>query len=297
MNSEEGVQGTWAGSQDLRADGWASAWADGHARGVALRTFLSKVVGPLDGARILDLGCAGGGISAALAESASMVVGIDINPAEAAHATRERKAQSAPAFCAGSGLELPFDDSSFDLVLLNGVLEYMGRADPTSPPRLAQHRCLTEVKRVLAAGGHVAVAIENRWYPPYLVRSPHQELAGLLLAPQGIAWRLGDAIWRERPWEALHGFRGLRRLIQGAGFDRPEGFIPVYGYQFPKAFVPAGEPRLLARAASRDWSGLESAYGEFATGGRAGPAWFKAISLLRLHRLLAPAFVFLAQRD
>jgi SAM-dependent methyltransferase len=269
------------------------AWDDGRRRGEALAGWLERELGELSRRRVLDLGCAAGGISLGMAPHVGSVVGIDVSVREGARAA-QRAAAAPPArrpvFANGSGVALPFRSASFDLVLLNGVLEYMGRALPTVLPRDAQLTCLREVARVLSRDGHVAIAIENRWYPPYLLRSPHQFVVGGLALPQRLAPVLTERLGGRRLWEALHGFRALCALVREAGFPRISGYLPVYGYHFPKAVVPVRDRRELWRVASRRVTGDGEALGALAAGGRWGPIWFRTIAALGLHTLLAPAF-------
>lgn len=269
------------------------AWDDGLLRGEGLARVLEREIGDLSMKRVLDLGCAAGGISLAMARRAVSVVGIDVSPQEAARAAERARGASPehqPRFASGSGIALPFRSAAFDLVLLNGVLEYMGRALPAMLPRDAQRVCLLEAARVVAPRGHVAIAIENRWYPPYLLRSPHQFIWGGLALPQRLAPALTERLGGRRLWEALHGFRALCRLVREAGFPHVAGFVPVYGYHFPKAVVPAADRRQLWRVAARGDAGDSDAHGALAGGGRWGPLWFRAIAALSLQTLLAPAF-------
>jgi len=273
-------------------------WKDGSARGDVLADFLRREVGELRDRRVLDLGCASGGIAMALAEHAASVVGMDLSLPEVHRAGERSRGQTTkvPAFLAAGALHTPFREGSFEFVLLIGVLEYMGRADPGLRPRDAQLRCLQEVLRILNPGGSVIVAIENRWFPPCLLRSPHQGVPGGLLLPHAIAPRIAR-IWHSEPmWDMIHGYWGLGRLLREAGFGRTSGFLPVYGYQFPKAIVRADDRAGLWRLASRNSRDASTGYDELTTGGRWGPLWFRAITGLGLQKLLAPALLLTATK-
>ena len=64
----------------------------------------------------------------------------------------------------GNALELPFPDDYFDLVVCNGVLEWVGimNNNTARSPREVQLSFLREVKRVLSDKGCLYIGIENR---------------------------------------------------------------------------------------------------------------------------------------
>ena len=63
----------------------------------------------------------------------------------------------------GNALELPFPNDYFDLVVCNGVLEWVGTMNTDRPPREVQLSFLQEVKRVLSDKGCLYIGIENRF--------------------------------------------------------------------------------------------------------------------------------------
>ena len=54
------------------------------------------------------------------------------------------------------GVELPFDDARFDVVISNHVIEHVG-------DEAAQHAHLREIRRVMKADGSAYLAVPNRW--------------------------------------------------------------------------------------------------------------------------------------
>ncbi len=62
-----------------------------------------------------------------------------------------------------SFLRLPFPDASVDIVLLNGVLEWMGAAVINVSPARIQLEALKEIRRVLKPEGVIYIGIENRY--------------------------------------------------------------------------------------------------------------------------------------
>ena len=78
---------------------------------------------------VLDFGCGLGGISLALAQRCGKVVSMDcsLKRLKFLHmrATQESIENIFPV-CGGDTLKLPFANEYFDLVVLNGVLEWLG---------------------------------------------------------------------------------------------------------------------------------------------------------------------------
>src|SRR5688572_23672212 len=104
-----------------------------------------------DSARVLDCGCGPGSVSCDLAKivASGHVTGIDREASQIerarSHAASRRLANTT--FEVGSIYELPFPDSSFDVVFAHALFEHL------SSPATA----LAEVRRVLSPGGLVAL--------------------------------------------------------------------------------------------------------------------------------------------
>lgn len=103
------------------------------------------------GDRILDLGCGEGATLFHLGEPEG-AVGVDLFEAKVAAA---REALPRCRFVAASALDLPFEDASFDHVLVRDVIHHIPE------PR----RLVAEVSRVLEKGGRVDVLEPCRYNP------------------------------------------------------------------------------------------------------------------------------------
>lgn len=116
---------------------------------------MSRIRGFISG-RWLDFGCATGGYTEALIhEGADHATGIDIETDRIAQATARNEGDERLTFIHVPDYDLPFDDSSFDGVLLNEVLEHVED----------QQRALREISRVLRDDGVLVVMSPNRWFP------------------------------------------------------------------------------------------------------------------------------------
>lgn len=105
------------------------------------------------GRSVLDVGCGAGVDLARFAKAGAEVTGVDLTPAAIALARDNFSQQGLKGtFEVADGEQLPFPDSSFDLVFAHGVAQY------TANPR----RLVDECRRVLKPGGEAIVQVYNR---------------------------------------------------------------------------------------------------------------------------------------
>ncbi len=131
------------------------------------RPAILAMAGDVQGKRVLDVGCAGGGLSEAFAERGASVVGIDLNPRliERAH---ERLGSKAEFRVADIAAPLPFFEAgSFDVVAASLVLHHL--AD-WGPP-------LREFARILRPGG---VLLISTHHPIHQVRFSHRPISAIV---------------------------------------------------------------------------------------------------------------------
>jgi sarcosine/dimethylglycine N-methyltransferase len=118
-----------------------------HTRGLAATAELAKLAGISAGMSVLDVGSGIGGPARFLAETYGCpVTGVDLSEpfVEAARYLTERTGQSGKvSFQTANALKLPFDDGSFDIVLLQHVAMNISE-------RAQLYR---EIRRVIKSGG------------------------------------------------------------------------------------------------------------------------------------------------
>ncbi len=106
---------------------------------------------PLEGARLLDIGCGLGAYVRRFSDFTDQAYGIDIDPKRAI----EGAEAGVHGLSAGLSESLPFASDSFDGVLLNEVIEHVQNDRET----------LREALRVTRPGGKVVIFAPNRFYP------------------------------------------------------------------------------------------------------------------------------------
>lgn len=166
---------------------------------------------------VLDVGCGTGIVARRVAPrlDGGRVVGIDVNEGMlAVAASAGQEAGPAIEWQRGDATDLPFPDGSFDTVLCQQVLQFVGE------PGAA----LAEAHRVLRAGGRLVTSVWRpvSFNPAYVV------MADVLERHAGGA---ASAMMRSPfpPWTVSE----LRTLLQDAGFREVTVTIEVGGMRYP----------------------------------------------------------------
>ena len=178
-----------------------------RAEGILHRLEWRFGAAPSPSERLLDLGCGLAGLVAEATLRGSRAVGIDIALrwlVVARAQLEEAGVGDAPLICACAD-HLPFEQSTFDWVVAEGLLEHLPDAG----------RALAEALRVLDSGGRFMARTVNRLA---LGPEPHLNLWWAGYLPAG--WRDRYARWRRgRDYSRLHlrSRRELQRLVESVG--------------------------------------------------------------------------------
>lgn len=240
--------------------------------------------------RVLDIGAGMGANSHALALRYRDVVAVE-PVTERVQFMRQRFEQESLRnirIVQTSLWDLPFPEGSFDLIVLNGVLEWVaqGRA---GNPRDVQLAALRVVARLLRRGGVLYVGIENRFSAGHFVgyRDPHAGLPWVTILPRLIADRYARRKGeREGYRNYLYSAAGYRKLLREAGFANVDPYLALPSYNHPKFFIPLK---------NNIFSHYLRSFGG-ATGSWRADAW-KLMSKLGLAKHLEYSFALLATKS
>ena len=164
----------------------------------------------LDGLRAVDVGCSAGFIADELALAGATTSGVDIDEPGLEKA-RARLGERVD-FRLARGEDLPFDDDSVDVAVLNHIYEHV--VDPEG--------VVADIHRVLRPGGLLYLGIGHRWQ----VLEPHHRLPFLSWLPQRAADRYLHVTGKgEHYYEHYYSPAGLRRLF--ADYDVWDYPLPV----------------------------------------------------------------------
>lgn len=149
------------------------------------------LVGPVQGKRVLDVGCGDGVLSVALARAGADVTGVDADP-RMLTAARDRasKADATITFIEGDAWQLPFADDTFDVVAAITVLCFIGDAA----------RAANEMARVLRPGGRLVIGELGRH--------------SLWAAKRRLSGWLGSETWRRAVFRSSRELKHLARAVR-----------------------------------------------------------------------------------
>ncbi|HSH44538.1 MAG TPA: class I SAM-dependent methyltransferase [Longimicrobiales bacterium] len=250
----EAQRQNWWSSDNF--DTWKNLYVSEYARGFYVVDTLRKYLpgwSP-EGADVLDIGCGHAGVLIAFAESGARTAGIEPDPASVERGRVRAEEHGVDVDLRhGVAEELPYPDASFDLVILDNVLEHVRD----------QARTLAEIRRVLRPDGLLYMVTPKPLALYSLWNDPHYDLAGLVLLPRRLQ------IWY---FEKVRGggegtydvgtiptrWR-LRRKLRRAGFRTEVGPRELWVHYLrnriarPEEVRPGLKRRLSAWLRERDW--------------------------------------------
>ena len=212
------------------------------------------------GSRVLDFGSGLGAIGISLAREGASVIALD-KTLESLKFIKIRSTQEGfnniIPICY-DGKRLPFPDEYFDLIVLNGVLEWIvsgqtyctqesskrNNKDCQEETHIHQNKqleFLKECSRVLNNDGCVYIGIENRIAIKYFLTVPedHMGIRFISLLPRYLADKI-CIMKTGRPYLArTYTKMGYKTLLNKTGFKKALYYMPIPDYRIFDNLVPS----------------------------------------------------------
>lgn len=199
---------------------------------------------------VLDAGAGMGRISIPLARVADKVTSMDHSFLRMKYLKMRAKYEGLENIevCVGDIFDNPFPDESFDLIVMNGLLEWVGATSRFADPREAQLECLRIARKLLKKGGHLYIGIENRLALSYLHATDHSGLRYTSYMPRVLAHAY-MALRKGRHYDTYtYTKKGYEKLLKDAGFSDTEFYLPYPGYNLPRMMIPYNNLKALSYA-------------------------------------------------
>lgn len=190
--------------------------------------FLSDVPFPPD-AQVLEVGCGTGVLTRVLAEreGVASVTGTDLAPFLVARATEAASGLGNISFQVADARDLPFEDESFDVVVMDSVLVHVPGPE----------RAVAEVRRVLRRRG-VWAAFEGDYATTTVALGDHDPLQ-----------RCADAMMASSVTDRWL-VRRLPAMVRDRGFEiesfRSHGFVDIAGEGYMTTVIERGIALMMA---------------------------------------------------
>lgn len=189
---------------------------------------------------ILDTGAGMGRNTIPLAKIAGHVVAFDTSHIRLRfiqELAKKNRLDNVTIFVADF-FDLPLPDHSFDLIALNGVLEWVGKTNRFTNPRDAQLEALRICKRLLKPNGYLYIGIENRISYVYLHAHDHGGLYYSNYLPRLLA-NMYSHIMKSEPYQTYtYSQTGYEKLLEEAGFTNNCFYVAFPGYNHPRIIFP-----------------------------------------------------------
>lgn len=186
-------------------------------------------------------------------------------------------------------LNTSFDDKSFDLILFEGVLEWVGRSNRKKSPKECQIQAIKECKRLLRDNGLLYVGIENKLFPYFWLNDPHTHTPLTVILPRSLSKTLYSLLKNNYYGIQLYNYWGYIKIFKII-FGNCKIMLPIphYKYLYELSLFKGKELRKKVRKVSKIKNFRKSYKLILIT--------LKVISLIGLLKLFAPNFIILCRK-
>jgi|GEM_PF-2605123 len=203
-----------------------------------------KLLGDLNNKRVLDYGCGIGSLGIPAARSGAHVTFIDncIPRLEMANLrVRQHNLINAQFFACKNWKSLPADLQSFDVIILNGILEWVASTSGSSFNTVidTQLSFLFSMQQKLDINGVIFLAIENRFALQYFMGYPedHTDIQYLSIMSREKANEIHLKSKGKEFTAWTWSLNDYKELLPKAGLFLSEGYAMFPNYRFPRLII------------------------------------------------------------
>ncbi len=193
-------------------------------------------------ASVLDVGCGLGIHSFNIAPFVGQVYSFDQSVTRVSFCLLRKKIEEITSlhFFHGEVTSLPFKKDSFNIIMMNGVVEWLGNINRHKSPRQDQIFVLKQMFDYLKKDGVLYIGIENRFATAYLHGIDHNGLRFTSFMPRCLASFL-TYIYKGHFYRTYtYSIFGYKKLLKESGFDvkKTDFYIAYPGYNLPQYIIP-----------------------------------------------------------
>ncbi|MFQ5456292.1 MAG: class I SAM-dependent methyltransferase [Nitrospirota bacterium] len=191
--------------------------------------------------RVLDVGAGSGIISDVVSNCYKETISLEYNP-DFIEFLKHRFSQDRKnniKVVRANALSLPFRSESFNLIIVNGILEWLPNFVPNNNPKKTQINFLKDCLQKLNQGGQIIIGIENRFYINYLLGdTPHGDYPFTTVLPRLVANLLSQKMYNRPYLNYIYSSFGYKHILKKAGFKNIKLFIIEPTYYNPMNILP-----------------------------------------------------------
>ena len=203
------------------------------------RAFFFPILEINEGDKVLDAGSGWGNISAKIARGfpTTQVYALDRSNSTTSFANTISKQEHLDNMYVVHAdiMHSPFGKNSFDVVIMLGLLDWLGMAVQSDSPRTSQILVLKRIYDMLRPGGRLLIGAENRIGHRFFVgaRDSPSGLRFITLLPRQLA-NFYSLRKNKTPYVTYtYSERGYRKLLSESGFDEPTFYAAIPNYRYP----------------------------------------------------------------
>jgi SAM-dependent methyltransferase len=268
-------------------------WSGGLLRGEMVLRFLKSHTSSLENKAMLDIGAGPGILSVMLSKHLKNVVSLepDADYFKMLSARVNEHNATNIELVNGNFLDTALPEGRFDIIMLNGVLEWMGMRKDN--PYEIQRNVLKKVFSLLKPGGFLYLGIENRWFPGNIFHDPHLELPLVCVLPRKLADIMCKALIKRVYDTPIYSYWQQKNNLISAGFSKTKIFTPIVNYQYPSVVLDIEEPEPIGLG---QLSLIAAEYGQLGITNNLSMKllFIRALRKLGLLKLFTKSFIILA---